>query len=107
LPKSTEDLTFFFGRASRQLGEVDANLDATATLGISRMNRQLGKYVNVHLEPWSRIREITHDGSRMGVCLVEDRILKHVNADKSLVSDWFAILMEDATEVLGGYDLKG
>jgi hypothetical protein len=69
------------------------------------MVRSRGKYVNVHQEDWSRIKEITHDGAKMGLCLVEDRLLQHMTAENSKTADWFAILMEDVTHKLGGYDL--
>jgi hypothetical protein len=105
LPETKEDLVFFFGRASRHVAGLDPNLNLTASLGVARMVRRLGRYVNAHSEDWSSVKEITHDGAQMGLCYVKDRMLKHVPAEDPMVTDWFAVLMEDCTQVLGGYDL--
>ncbi len=105
LPSRIEDLVFFFGRASYQSVEINRSLDGTASLGISRLMTHQGRYVNIHQQDWSRVKEITHDGVRMGVSLVEDRILRHAAGEDSTVAEWFAILMEDVTLNLGGYEL--
>ena len=68
------------------------------------MVRAQGRYLNAHQEDWSRVKEISHDGEQMGLCFVDDRILRHV-VDHPEVSEWFALMMEDCTQVLGGYDL--
>jgi hypothetical protein len=69
LPRSTEDIVFFFGRASMQVCRLDSRLERTASLGISRMDRKRMKHVNVYQESWSRIKEITHDGAAMAARL--------------------------------------
>jgi Fic family protein/molecular chaperone DnaK (HSP70) len=104
LPNTTELIVLYFSRASRQLVEVDARLNATVSLGISRMVQAQGRYISTHQEEWSRVKEISHDGAQMGLCFVDDRILRHT-VEQSEVSEWFALLMEDCTQVLGGYDL--
>ncbi|WP_428672776.1 Fic family protein [Reyranella sp.] len=107
LPRSTEDIVFYFGRASMQVCRLDNRLERTASLGISRFNRDLMKHVNVHQESWSRIKEITHDGATMGLCSGGSQGLRFFTAEESDFSDWFAVLLEDATEALGGFQLEG
>ena len=108
LPRSTEDIVFYFGRASPQVCRLDSRLERTAALGISRMNRTLMKHVNVYQETWSRVKEITHDGATMGLSVSgSDSGLRYFTAENSDFSDWFAVLMEDATETLGGFQLDG
>jgi len=103
--KNSDPLNRALERAT--LEEI-SRLERTAALGISRMNRTVMKHVNVYQEAWSRIKEITHDGATMGLSTSgSDDGLRYFTADSSDFSDWFAVLMEDATETLGGFQLEG
>lgn len=105
LPNCFEDLVFFFGSCSQQARALDESLHRTASLKLSRMDRSQGKHVSALREPWTRIKEITHNGTRLGYCLEEEGTFHQITADQPAFSDWFAILMEDVTMNLAKLNL--
>ena len=92
-----EELVFHFGPNSKQAEELNADLKCTCSLHISRLVPEELRHVRVSDSDWSRVIEITHDGSKLGVLLRDKSTgeLEHVLNQNSLVENWFGILVQD------------
>ena len=92
-----EELVFHFGPNSKQAEELNSDLRFTCSLHISRLVQDELRHVRVSETDWSRVLEITHDGSKLGVVLRDKTTgkLDHVSNENSLVENWFGILVQD------------
>src|SRR5207245_1736983 len=97
LPRIVVDLVFFFGPNSLEARTADEATAFTASLHVSRFDTASARYIPLKNEEWSRVQEIVHNGSALGVLLrTGDDGSKVEYGDEARVENWFAVLVEDA-----------
>ena len=92
-----EELVFYFGPSSKMAGELNSALRRTCSLHISRFSSDLSHHVQVGQQQWSRLLEITHDGSELGVILRDNKTNAPLYAQDQMArtENWFGILVKD------------
>jgi hypothetical protein len=106
LPKIITDIVFFFGPNSVEARNLDQSIAFTASLHISRFDSMMARYVGVRDEGWSRLQEIVHNGSALGVVYRNDGREQILNlGEEARVENWLAILVEDVIANVAGIDL--
>ena len=97
MPTDEEELVFYFGPSSRLAHELNPALRRTCSLHISRFSPEASRHLPISQQQWSRLMEITHDGSSLGVVLrdlfTEDT--SYVNDKRARVENWFGMLIKD------------
>lgn len=98
---------FFFGANSLEARSADQATAFTASLHISRFDTATARYVSLRNETWSRVQEIVHNGSTLGVLLrANGESGKIEYGSEARVENWFAVLVEDAITKLAGVELS-
>ncbi|MYA59751.1 MAG: hypothetical protein F4X40_04235, partial [Chloroflexi bacterium] len=94
---SEEELVFYFGPSSKAAVNLNPSLRRACSLHISRLSSEQSYHVDVGQQQWSRLLEVTHDGSGLGVVWRDG-----VNEEPSYASDerartenWFGMLVKD------------
>lgn len=107
LPDAVEELIFYFGPNSIVARQADPALAFTCSLHISRLDIEASRHIDVMNSEWSRVGEITHNGSVSGVLLREssDQPYLHAVDEKSETSHWFGMLIEDLILKFSDLDL--
>ena len=97
LPDTVEELIFYFGPNSIVARQTEPSLAFTCSLHISRFDVEASRYIDVMKSSWSRVGEITHNGSLSGVLLRESAVepFLHFVDQQSETSHWFGFLVED------------
>lgn len=97
LPDTVEELVFYFGPNSIVARQTDPALAFTCSLHISRLDLEASRHIDVMKTDWSRVGEITHNGSLPGILLREstDQPFLHFADEKYETSHWFGLLIED------------
>jgi len=102
LPKSREELVFYFGSNSYAARQLDPSLGYTASLHVSRYSADAAQHVSVNKESWSRVREFVHNGSELGVVVSDaDGSLQLIYQHEQAFEDWFPMMIEDVLLNLG------
>jgi len=107
LPTSAEELVFFFSSNSAQARALDSELAYTASLHIARYDKDQARFVPVSAERWSRVNEIVHSGSRLGILFrrTPTAMMEMSYGVETQTDNWFAMLVEDVLTQLGGVSL--
>ena len=97
LPDTVEELIFYFGPNSIVARQTDPALAFTCSLHISRLDVEASRHIDVMKSNWSRVGEMTHNGSLPGVLLREStgHPFLHAVDEKSETPHWFGLLIED------------
>lgn len=97
LPTDEEELVLYFGPSSKLAHELSPALRRTCSLHISRFSAEASRHLPIAQESWSRLVEITHDGSSLGVVLRDhstgDALC--VSGRRARVENWFGMLIKD------------
>lgn len=103
-----EELVFHFGPNSRIIEELEPALKQTCSIHISRLVPEELRHVLVVDQDWSRVIEITHDGSKTGVLVRNQNSgdWQILTDEMSMVENWFGILVEDLLETSFSSSLK-
>ena len=57
-------------------------------------------------EPWSRVKEIVHDGTQVGILVCDHNGDAHIErGEETRVENWFGILVEDILQSFSKLDL--
>ena len=93
----TEELIFYFGANSKLAEELKKGLRKTCSMHIGRFVAEASRHVPVSRQDWSRLLEVTHDGSDLGVLLRDPPASKpaYVTDERARVENWFGILVRD------------
>ena len=95
-----EEIVFYFGNSSRLAEELNPKLKRTCSLHISIFDREQSRHVDVSELPWSRLMEITHDGSNLGVIIrdLSQNQSSYASDERAWVANWFGMLVKDLIE---------
>ena len=95
-----EELVFYFGPSSKLAEELNPLLRHTCSLHVSRFSSDVSYHVQVARQQWSRVLEVTHDGSDLGVILKGERGKTPLYAqdERARVENWFGMLVKDLLE---------
>ena len=95
-----EELVFYFGSSSRLAHELNLGLRRTCSLHVSRFVPEVSRHVQVAQQQWSRLMEITHDGSNIGVVLRDQstKEASYVSDEGARVENWFGMLVKDVID---------
>ena len=95
-----EELVFYFGPSSRLAEELNPGLLGTCSLHVSRFSADVSRHVQVGQQEWSRLIEITHDGSSLGVILKDQstKEMCYATDERARVENWFGMLVKDLLE---------
>ena len=99
-PSDYEELVFYFGPSSRLAGQLNPGLRRTCSLHVSRFVPEASRHVQVAQQQWSRLMEVTHDGSNLGIVL-RDQSTKEascVSDEGARVENWFGMLVKDVLD---------
>jgi hypothetical protein len=106
-PRLVADLVFFFGASSLEARTADEATGFTASLHISRFDAASARFIPLRDERWSRVKEIVHNGSALGILVREgDSEASIEYGDEARAENWFATLVEDAITKLAGVELS-
>lgn len=97
LPDAVEELVFYFGPNSTAARQTDPALAFTCSLHISRFDIEASRHIDVMKTEWSRVGELTHNGSNLGILFREssDHPFLHFADEKTETAHWFGLLIED------------
>ena len=101
------DLVFFFGPNSVEARTADEATAFTASLHISRFDSATARYIPLTNERWSRVQEIVHNGSALGILVRagdENVVIQY--GTEARAENWIAVLVEDAITILAGLELS-
>ena len=92
-----DELVFYFGPSSKAAEEVNQALRRTCSLHISRFSVEESYHIQVGQQQWSRLLEVTHDGSELGVVMRDPvtNTTAYANDERARVANWFGILVKD------------
>lgn len=96
-----EELVFHFGPNSKHAEELKTELASTCSLHVSRLVPEELRHVRVEEQDWSRVIEITHDGSKLGVILrnKSNGTYTYESNKYALVKNWFGLLIHDILDL--------
>ena len=95
-----EELVFYFGPSSKAADEANEALRGTCSMHVSRFSSEESYHIQVGRQAWSRLLEVTHDGSELGV-IIRDQATgatAYANDSRARVENWFGILVKDLLE---------
>ena len=107
LPNGVEELVFYFAPNSRLARELDDAMAFTCSMQISRFDPDASRHVGVLNGGWSRIGELTHDGSALGLITRRDlqSQFTHARGPATYTANWYGTLVEDVLTGFAGNDL--
>ena len=97
LPDSVEELVFYFGPNSRVARQLEPTLAFTCSMHMSQLDRTVSRHLDVGDTNWSRVGELTHDGSSPGILLRESagEPFRHFVDATAETASWYGTLVED------------